>query len=67
MFKVTQIIKFKIEDFTDFISTCSQKELIDLSDALNDSVSKMILNADLGMKLAAVEEEIDRRERNNSH
>ena len=65
MFKVNQIMKFKIEDFTDFISTCSQKELIDLSDALNDSVGKMILNADLGMKLAAVEEEIDRRERNN--
>ena len=67
MFQVNQVIKFKIEDFTDFISTCSKKELIDLSDALNDSVGKMILNADLGVKLAAVEEEIDRRERNNIH
>ena len=67
MFQVNKVIKFKIEDFTNFISTCSQKELIDLSDALNDSVGKMILNADLGVKLAAVEEEIDRRERNNIH
>lgn len=67
MFQVNQVIKFKIENFTDFISTCSQKELIDLSDALNDSVGKMILNADLGAKLTAVEEEIDRRERNNIH
>lgn len=67
MFQVNQVIKFKIEDFTNFISICSQKELIDLSDALNDSVGKMILNADLGAKLVAVEEEIDRRERNNIH
>lgn len=64
MFQVKQIIKFKIEDFKDFLPTCSQKELIDLSDALNDEVGKMILNADLGVKLAAVEEEIDKRERN---
>ena len=47
MFQVNKVIKFKIEDFTNFISTCSQKELIDLSDALNDSVGKMMLKKKL--------------------
>lgn len=65
MFQVKQVINFKIEDFTNFLPNCSKKELIDLSDALNDAVGKMILNTDLGMKLAAVEEEIDKRERNS--
>ena len=64
---IRQIAKFDIVNFTNFISNCSKGELLKLSDVLNDEIGKMILNPDLCEKLAAVEEEINRRERNNIH